>query len=165
MTFQRRSLRRRPPVSVTVAPVSYDAWHLFSEHHYLTAELARSAQCYCAFVEGRPVGFVGVLHFPHPTVKNIKRFSRVVMLPDWQGLGLAFVMMECIAEKYRTEGFRVRMYPSHPGFVRSFQRSRVWVQTKEAGTFHARETARSKVPSKMRPCGVFEYVGVSPRNI
>jgi len=29
-------------------------------------------------------GFISVLHFPHPKVKNMKKVHRLVVLPDYQ---------------------------------------------------------------------------------
>lgn len=74
MTFQWRSLRRRPNLDVEVVRVDYKAWRLFAPFHYLTAELAHSAACYVLFVAGVPASFAGILHRPHSIAQDIKGF-------------------------------------------------------------------------------------------
>ncbi|MGL4461608.1 MAG: hypothetical protein ACRDD1_20360 [Planctomycetia bacterium] len=64
--FSRRSLRRRPELALTVRRVDRSAWELFKDHHYLSANLHPSSQCYVGFLEDAPVVFTAVLPFPHP---------------------------------------------------------------------------------------------------
>lgn len=161
--FSWRCLRPRPKIKVHVARIAYDAWTVFAPFHYMSATLNRAAQCYGLWANGELAGFAGVLHRPH-RVPNIKGISRVVILPDWQGLGLAFVLMETLGSAYKSLGFRFRMYPAHPGFIRSFK-SKTWRLDKKPGTFYAPEKqtpGRKKSQQKQsqqRPCAVFEYIG------
>ena len=94
MQFKRRRLRRRPQLDVQISYVPYAAWSLFSKYHYMSAKLNRTARCFCAFVDGQPTTIACNLPRPHPKAKNIYGCSRVVMLPDWQGLGLAMVLLD-----------------------------------------------------------------------
>lgn len=160
MSFQRRSVRRRPSLEITIQRVPYAMWKLFAPYHYLTADLAKSAKCFALFVGEQPAAFCGAFRFAHPTVRDIMRNSRTVTLPDYQGLGLAFVLMDTLGAAYKATGNRFRSYPAHPQFTRAFQRSRVWAQTKEAGTFQAGGGAHAKKKGlKQRPCATFEYCG------
>lgn len=158
MQFAWRSLRRRPALNIEVSRVEHSLWQLFAPFHYLTADLSNAAACFGLFVDGRPAAFAGVIHFPHPKVRDIKRLSRLVTLPDWQGLGLAFVLTDMLADAYRAMGYRFRTYPAHPALVRSFQRSDKWKQVKEAGEFLAgRGSKYAKAESQHRPCATFEW--------
>ena len=91
--------------------------------------------------------------------------SRVVTLPDWQGLGLAFVLLDALGGAYRAVGRRFRNYPAHPAFVRSSNRSTRWRLDKKPGTFSSpvgKNSALRNPGGKHvggRPCAVFEYVG------
>ena len=180
--FNWRSVRRRPEVSVEVARVPYSAWRLFAPFHYMSADLHRAARCYGLWCNGELASFMGVLHRPHPRVKNLKAVSRVVTLPDYQGLGLSFALMERVASAYAAMGFRFRNYPAHPAFVRAHRKEQ-WRMVKRAGKFSRKLgntstlRARAKVVkqenehgspigkmSKLRhgsgrPCAVLEYVG------
>lgn len=162
MTFQWRSVQRRPSVVVELRRVDHSAWQLFAPYHYLTAELATSAVCWALFVGELPVCFAGVLHRPHATRRNIKGISRVVTLPDWQGLGLAMVMCDALGGLYRARGFMLNMYPAHPPFIRSFDHSPRWRLAKKPGTFSPRQGRTSSLGGMgyaARPCAVFSYCG------
>ena len=78
-----------------------------------------------AGTEAQPTlaAFAATLPRPHPTRRNLWGISRVVTLPDWQGLGLAFVLMDALGGAYRSAGKALRMYPAHPPFVRAYWRA------------------------------------------
>jgi len=161
-SFRWRLLQRRPEVQCEVARIPYEAWRLFAPYHYMSAELHKAATCYGLWADGKLASFCGVLHRPHPIAKNIKGVSRAVTLPDWQGLGLAFVLNETVGSAYSACGFRFRNYPAHPSFIRSY--GKAWKLTKRQGTFASpqssrRSTSTSTGMSQTRPCAVFEYVG------
>ena len=168
-TFTWRSLRRRPEIAVALTRVPYRYWSIFAPFHYLTAELNRAAKCYVLSIDGKPAAFGGVLFRPLKvkTVSNIYELSRLVTLPDYQGLGLAFVLTDALASAYRSLGQRFHTYPAHPPLIRSFARSDQWVCTKKPGysasmnTKTTLGTAAGKNTWKQgaRQCAVFEYVG------
>ena len=124
--FTWRSVQPRPHVEIEIAPVGYGAWQLFAPFHYLTADLNRTARCFAAFVDGEPVAFAGCLRRPHPKVRDIMGVSRLVTLPDWQGLGLAFVLVNALGGAYKAVGERLHTYPAHPALIHGFDRSPVW---------------------------------------
>jgi GNAT superfamily N-acetyltransferase len=160
MTLTWRSLQRRPGVEVEIKRCSRSLWGLFAPYHYMSAELSTSATCFALYVAGRPVSFAGCLSLPVSrggrSGEAIWRVSRVVTLPDWQGLGLAFALIDSLGAAYAGIGSRFRNYPAHPAFVRSSARSKVWRQHKQAGTHSAGNSAGNMGG---RPCAVFEYVG------
>lgn len=161
MHFARRSLQRRPPIDVEIRRVTYEYWKLFSPFHYLTAELNHSAVCFVLFANGQPAAFAGVLHRPHAKAKNIKGLSRLVTLPDWQGLGLALILAEKLGAAYHATGSRFRTYPAHPALIRAFGKWPSWGLTKRGGDFSARKGLTSTAVGTFggRPCATFEYIG------
>lgn len=164
-TFEWRSVQPRPALDVEIKRVSYDYWNLFAPYHYLTRDLHKGAQCFAAFVDGAPVGFVGVLRMPHPSVKNIMRISRIVVLPDWQGIGLSFALSDTLGAVYKSVGERLRNYPAHPAYVRSIDRSPRWALIVRPGYEGRRGSIIGRTSSIRewhgggRPCAVFEYTG------
>lgn len=74
---------------------------------YTYAELNKTAVCFALFVDGQPASFAGMPHCPHPTVKDIKRCSRLVTLPDWQRLGLAMILIQKVGVAYKSMNKRV----------------------------------------------------------
>lgn len=159
LSFTRRLLQRRPSIDAEVCRVSFDHWRVFAPFHYLTAELHKAARCFGMYVDGRPVAFAGIMHRPHPKVDDVMGVSRVVTLPDWQGLGLAMILLDKLGAAYRAIGKRLHMYPSHPGFVRTFDRSPTWALEKKPGVRSNRVGPNSSAPMGYRPCAVFSYQG------
>jgi GNAT superfamily N-acetyltransferase len=170
-TFSWRELQRRPTIQVEIARCDKSWWKLFAPFHYLTASLVSSAKCFLLTANDCPAAFSAVKVFPHPKVKNIVQGSRAVVLPDWQGLGLAFVLREKIASAYLALGKRFRGYPAHPSFVHAHQRSKNWKQIKELGTYQAvnfNERLKFSCSAslvKARPCATFEYIGPKMENV
>lgn len=161
--FSRRLLRRRPELIGQIVRTKHSDWKIFAPFHYLTADLHPAAACYRLDVDGKPAAFCGVIkNFAARGSKAaaIRRISRVVVLPDFQGLGLAFALMDRLGAMYRRLGYRFRCYPAHPSFVRSF-REPTWVLIRPPGRESAKSGKSSLAPSaqKERACAVFEYRG------
>lgn len=154
-SFTRRRLQRRPAIDICIGRVPYAAWNLFKPFHYMSAEMHRACRCFGLWANGQLVAFAGIMHFMHATVHDIRRVSRVVTLPDWQGLGLAMVLLEKLGEAFTAVGERLRMYPAHPSLIRTFERSPQWHQCVEAGM----KSTSSKKGWGARPCAVFEFCG------
>lgn len=163
--YPRGSLQhgyKRPPIHAQIRKVPYDTWKIFAPYHYLTAEMNRACQCFAMFIDEKPVAFISVLHYPNPNVKNIKRISRAVTLPDWQGLGLIFVLNGTICSAYSALGYRIRTYPAHPALIRAT------LKNPERKLIHMPKMVQKTKPGVVakhnpdhvnRPCAVFEYIG------
>jgi GNAT superfamily N-acetyltransferase len=132
-TFQRRRLRR-PPIELEVFRCARRAWKLFARHHYLSGALSSFAQCYLAVWEGLPVAFCAML--PLVGFKNRRRISRLVTLPDYQGIGIGMTVAEAVAEWNRRQGYRVNITASHPAVIAHCRRSLKWraVSVKKTGS-------------------------------
>lgn len=162
MSFSRRALQRRPELHCTIQRVAYAAWPLFAPYHYLTAKLNSQAVCFGLSVGGRLASFAGVLHRPHPVVNDIKGVSRLVTLPDWQGLGLAMVLVDTLGSAYAACGKRLHTYPAHPALTRTFDRSPHWALQRRPGTFSVvprKPTLSGGETFGNRPNAVFAYRG------
>lgn len=162
MALTWRSLQRRPSVECTVSRVPYAAWRLFAPFHYLTADLHRAARCFGLFVDDRLAAFAGMLHRPHSRVNDIMGCSRLVTLPDFQGLGLAMALIDVMGSAYKGIGKRLHTYPAHPSLIRSFDKSRQWKLCKRPGTFAPGQGQSSNLAHMKygsRPCAVFQYIG------
>jgi GNAT superfamily N-acetyltransferase len=92
--LSRRCLRR-PPIELEIHRCRVAAWELFKRHHYLTAGIAPQARCYLTTWEGVPVNFSATL--PVIAKRNHRRFTRIVTLPDFQGLGIGMRAVAAVA--------------------------------------------------------------------
>jgi len=160
MSFTWREHQRRPSIDCAIARVTYSSWWLFAPFHYLTADLNPAARCFGLFVGDRIAAFAGILHRPHARVRDISGVSRLVTLPDFQGLGLAFALVDRLGAAYAAIGRRLHTYPAHPALIRAFDKSPVWALQKAPGTFSpARGSSSSVGGFGGRPNAVFQYVG------
>ena len=54
----------------------------------MNTEISSSARNYGLYDKNVLIGFCSVIHFPHPKNKMIKHIHRLVIHPDYQGIGL-----------------------------------------------------------------------------
>jgi GNAT superfamily N-acetyltransferase len=58
-------------------------------------------RCYTAVYQGKPIAFIAVAHICRKS--NYFRVSRLVVLPDYQGLGIGKRLLNLIAELYTSQ--------------------------------------------------------------
>ena len=121
--LQRRRLRR-PRIELEIHRCSLEAWRMFARHHYLTGQIAPQARGYLATWNGEPVSFTATL--PLITRKGCRRFSRLVTLPDYQGIGISMQFLEAVAQIHVDMGHKVSATSSHPALVGHWKRSPRW---------------------------------------
>ncbi len=176
-SFCWRSVQSRPQLEVEIGACGFAEWGRFAPFHYLTADLHRAARTFCLWVDGTPAAFAGVLTRPvsrsKRTGQNLMGLSRLVTLPDWQGLGLAFVLTDTVAGAYKAVGRRFNTYPAHPALIRSFDRSKNYSMigkpgfsmSQRGGTDKGRRILATADPlggqwnAGSRPCATFRYIG------
>ncbi|MAT73051.1 MAG: ABC transporter ATP-binding protein [Planctomycetaceae bacterium] len=131
--LERRRLRR-PRIEVEIHRCGLAPWKVFARHHYLSGTLAAGARCYLATWNGEPVTFAATL--PVITKKNHRRFTRIVTLPDYQGMGIGMRVVAAIASLHRAEGLRINVTSSHPALIRHCRNSPLWkaVNVKKTGS-------------------------------
>lgn len=85
---------QRPEIKLTVRRVEASVWTsmLFDKSHYLTSELNKSCKCLLFEWNNVPVAFVGILNTPRKGIPYGCSISRIVILPDYQGLGLSTII-------------------------------------------------------------------------
>jgi GNAT superfamily N-acetyltransferase len=168
-TFTWRSVQPRPGVDIGIYPVDRAAWRVFAPHHYLSDYLQPSAWCFGAFVNGQCVGFQSYRHFQHPHVRNLKLGHRLVVLPDWQGLGIGGLLNDVIAEMLYQQGFRFRAVVAHPAMVRIMARSPRWQlvthTTRPEELRHGSKTPRfARQQSDPRRFNTYSFEYMPPKN-
>lgn len=100
---------------------------MFSKYHYLSSSHNNAANVFICMVNDEIAGFISVLHFPHPKVKNMKKVHRLVVLPDYQGLGIGGKMLNEIAKIYCNQKNRFSIVTSQPNLVNKLKKSKEWI--------------------------------------
>lgn len=116
----------RPPIELEVVRCRRAAWRLFAPHHYLDAGLARASRCYLALLQGQPAAMAALL----ARFSGGWRVSRVVVLPDLQGVGIGGRFLSGLGELYRQQGQPLSITTSHPAMIRYLDRSPHWRVTR-----------------------------------
>jgi GNAT superfamily N-acetyltransferase len=115
-TTSREALRR-PDVRLEISGCTRETWAIFKHIHYLDSNLHHSAQCFIATWDGQPAAFCAMMQ----TMGYAGYFavSRIVTLPDFQGIGIGSRLMEwCCAHYIQSRGAkRISLTTSHPGMI------------------------------------------------
>ena len=90
---------------------------MFRQYHYLSGSLVPHARCYCALYQNRPIAFIAVVHI-HMKARYY-RVTRLVVLPDYQGIGVGKRLLNFVAELYVSQT-KVPFYilTSNPQIIR-----------------------------------------------
>lgn len=73
------------------------------------------------------IGFLGVVHQPCNKNFKIKRVTRLVILPDYQGIGLGTKFLSKIAKIYVNEGYDFSIVTSAKNLIYSLRKSDKWI--------------------------------------
>lgn len=124
---------------------------------------------YLCLVDGVLAGFCSVLTFPHPYLKRCKRIHRLVILPDFQGIGIASYFSETIAEMYKQQGYTFIITTSNPALIYKMCKSHKWIATtkkerKSPGNKRGYSISRPNNTSCNRLTVSFKYVGENGKN-
>ena len=161
--FRWESLRR-PPINITIQRCHRSAWHLFSRHHYLDHTNVTSWVVYVAFVDGQPAAFCSVMAMPHGKIQNARRIARIVILPDYQGIGVGAHLMKAVASAYVADGKQMYITTSHPAVINSLNRDRNWAMVRKPSRVQKQgktSTLKTDVTSsRNRVTASFKFVGV-----
>lgn len=121
----------KPKIQLSVQRVEASVWFEmgFAKHHYLTQELNKSAKCFLFYWGDRIVGFCGVLNTPRKGGSNHCAISRLVVLPDFQGLGLGTKIANFIGGIFKNEGYELFIVTANPALGVYFDNSDKWMGT------------------------------------
>lgn len=100
---------------------------MFEKYHYLSNQHNNAAKVFLAFINNQLAGFISILHFPHPKAKNIKKVHRLVVLPDFQGIGIGLRLLNEVGQIYKNEGFRYTIVTSQPSLINSLKNDSKWI--------------------------------------
>ena len=156
---ERPSCRRqfRPKIELQVFRCRYETWDIFKQHHYLSHDLNKAATNYVFLWNEKPIAFVGILPFPGVGDEKTRRISRIVVLPDFQGLGLGKEIVNYISALYWKEGHQMFIRTMNPALGIALDRDENWAQTAGHLKVPPKDTSGRKLIE--RPSYSFKYTG------
>jgi GNAT superfamily N-acetyltransferase len=157
--------RGRPEIELQVSRTESETWDIFKKHHYLTELNNKSYAHYLFEWNNKPVAIVIISPLPSGTIKKAFRESRIVVLPDYQGLGIGYRVSEFIAKIYKNDGRRYYTKTVHPALGEYRNNSDKWRGTPDNGKERKRRKKESNYEShwshNSRPSYCHEYIGES----
>lgn len=96
---------------------------------------------------------MAILHQPHPINKKLKRVSRLVILPDYQGIGLGTKFLNEMAKLYTAKGYEFSIITTAKNLIFALKKSDKWCMFRY--NKHKNVTSKSsKIDKnrKMRDC-------------
>lgn len=138
---------QRPKLDIKIYPAKDTIWKYFSENHYLSSNLNKASHSYIALWENQLVGFISVISYPSGTVKNAWREHRLVVNPDYQGLGFGPKISEAVAQHYLDNNKRYFSKTSHPRLGIYRDNSKKWKPTSKN---HMRRTDGLKLRNNLK---------------
>lgn len=123
----------RPKIELSISRVESDTWDIFKKHHYLT-ELNNKAYAHYLFSwNDIPIGINIISPLPNGYIKDAYRESRIVILPDYQGLGLGTEISNITASIYKNSGKKYYTKTVHPALGVHRNKSEKWRGTPDNG--------------------------------
>lgn len=160
--FAWRELQRRPEIKLEIFRVHHSAWRIFQRYHYLSADHNPTAKCFVAMHEGQPVAWTSWLpHFGQYRRKKIYRGHRLVVLPDFQGVGIGQAVHTFAASIFAGLGFRAVTSSSHPAEIAGRLRNPAWKLTRAPARATGGRSGKrpTMARSRTRAVASFEYIG------
>ena len=154
-----RGRLRRPSLEIAVRKCSRALWSDFEPFHYLSGTLNRAAQCYAALLNDEPCAFAAILQCEGR--RGRRRVHRLVVRPEWQGLGLGGAFLDALGALERERGATLEIVTGAPFFARRLTRSPLWRlrNVYPHGRVQRHHGRRSQEGSHGRAVASFEYVG------
>lgn len=152
----------RPQISLQVSRVESSAWDFFKKHHYLTEELNKSCQCLLFEWNDKPIAICCVLNTPRKGMAEAMAISRIVVSPDYQGMGIGYSICSFIGGIYRDRMNRIFIKTVNPALGIKFNNSKAWRGT----TFNGKKAPHVNLDAKAknrfdRVSYCHEYIGES----
>ena len=98
---------------------------MFRKYHYLNTDLHQAAAQYVGIWNGQLVCHTGVIQFPMR--KGWKRVHRLVVLPDYQGVGIGTKFIAEIGRMYLEQGMEFNLTTTTPSLVNALRKSDRWL--------------------------------------
>jgi len=91
----------------------------------LNTDLHKASEQWVGIINGEYVAHTGVIQFPMR--KGWKRIHRLVVMPDYQGIGIGVKFINAVTEHYKSNGWNVNLTTTTPALVNALCRNENWL--------------------------------------
>jgi len=150
----------RPQIELQVSRVEAKTWDFFKNHHYLTEKVNKSCKFLLFEWNNKPVGICAVINQPRKGCPNGFAISRIVVLPDFQGMALGTKICEFTSALFTNQGGKVYIKTVNPALGVYHNKSDKWRGTLKNGKIGNTNDNNAKGRfSRISYC--HEYIGES----
>lgn len=156
-----RGLHRRRKIKFNIRETK-GYWKYFSKYHYLSHSFNKNAKEFTVFTEsGKPVGFCSYIHFPCNSHRKMAIYHRIVVMPDYQGLGIGQYMINWLGEYVmkNTDITYFSLITSLKGFARTVMKNKNFKCIHTGHLMCGKNSITAKQCSKYRNTYSFQYIG------
>jgi ABC-type lipoprotein export system ATPase subunit len=154
---------RQPKIELSIFRCRYETWNLFKQHHYLTEELNLAAKCFVITFNDKPCAFIAILPSPSGYYKNGFRVTRLVVMPDFQGLSIGYKILNYISSLYLTDNKSIYIKTSNPSLINNLEDNLKWKKVKDFKNIESlkkhNEKFENKQKIKVSISKSFKYIG------
>lgn len=90
----------------------------------MNTELHQASEQYVGVWNNEIVCHTGIIHFP--LQKGKKRVHRLVVLPDYQGIGIGTTFIKEIAKMIQARGFELNLTTTTPSLIYALKNDKDW---------------------------------------
>jgi len=124
-------LKSKPKIELQVFRCRYETWDIFKQHHYLSEDLNKASKSFVFLMNDKPIAFIAILPSPSGYYKNGFRVSRLVVLPDFQGLGIGIRLLNYMGSLYLTDNKALYIKTSNPSLFYAMGKNDNWKKVKD----------------------------------
>jgi energy-coupling factor transporter ATP-binding protein EcfA2 len=162
--LERCDYRRRPEISLQVSRVESETWNFFKKHHYLTEDVNKSCKFLLFEWNNKPVGIVAIINQPRKGCSNGFAISRIVVIPDFQGMGLGIKLSEFCSALIKNQNGLCFIKTVNPALGIYFNKSKNWRGTAMNNKIRHKSSSSSDTSARNRlerASYCHEYIGES----
>jgi GNAT superfamily N-acetyltransferase len=105
----------------------------------------------------KPIGFLAILPFPGVGDPKTRRCSRIVILPDYQGLGLGKKILNYISSIYFKNDYQMYIRTMSPSLGIALSNDKNWIATSSNLKIPSADSSGRKIIE--RASYSFKYIG------
>jgi ABC-type lipoprotein export system ATPase subunit/predicted acetyltransferase len=152
----------KPQIKLQISRVEPSAWDFFKKHHYLTESVNKSCKFFLFEWNNKPVGICVIINQPRGGCPNGMAISRIVVLPDFQGMGLGSKITEFCMAIFVENGGKLYIKTVNPALGIYFNKSKDFRPTSMNGKIRHSSSKKSDSSAKNRlerASYCHEYIG------
>lgn len=153
---------QQPKIELRLFRTTPDTWRIFAKHHYMTTQHNDSAQCIVAQWNEKPVAFISILPLFGAGIHNSVRVHRLVVLPDFQGLGIGRQLISAVGGIYMNNNRKLYIKTINPALGYALGNDNRWSPTGHNGKYRVdiekNDWTKTKT-HKSRASYCYKYVG------